>query len=349
EELRQRLPHGGTRFLARHLAVPESTLRRWRSRHRRGQTIRRKPGLAKPRPLPIAGLREHLHALHHGNHRSAGTGKLHDALRDSLSRRDTDALVARLRERHHQHQKDHTLHLTWHRPNLVWAIDATHLRTSPQDPGVHPVLARDLASHFHFQPLLLEAESADANLQWLRHLIELHGPPLFLKRDNGSPFNTDPINELLAQYGILPLNSPICQPTYNGAIEHGIGAFKRELAGLLDPSLPIAHQPALPRLVHAVTHLRNTRRRRSLGGISPATAYHHHPHFAPSALIRRQIFEWISARAEATLGMPWETSDHHARSAAWRRAVEAWLRCQGLVTVSRTPKPSPIFATQKRS
>jgi hypothetical protein len=329
--------------------VPESTLRRWRARHRRGQPLRRKPGPAKPQALPTAGLRERLRALRHGRHRSGGAGPLHDQLRDSLSRRDTDALVARLRNRHKRHRRRHLLHITWHLPNLAWAIDATLLRTSPRDPGLHAVLVRDLASHFHFEPPLLEAESADDNLEWLRQLIARHGPPLFLKRDNGSPFNTDPIDELLVDHGILPLNSPILTPAYNGAIEHGIGAFKRELAGLLDPARPVADQTALSRLVRATTHLRNTRRRRSLGGISPATAYHHHAPFAPSAAERRHIFEWISARTEGTLGTKWETSDHHARNAAWRRAVDAWLRCQGLVTVSRKQKPSPIFATQKRS
>jgi hypothetical protein len=45
----------------------------------------------------------------------------------------------------------------------------------------------------------------------------------------------------------------------------------------------------------------------------------------------------------------WEMSDHHARAAAWRRAVVVWLRCQQLITVSRKPQPSPLFTTQIRS
>jgi hypothetical protein len=125
--------------------VPDSTLRRWRTRHRRGQPPRRKPGPAKTEPLPVDRLRSRLRTLLHGKNRSAGTGKLHDALRDSLSRRDTDALVARLRGRHKRHRRNRTLHLTWHQPNLAWAIDATLLRTSPRDPGLHAVLVRDLA------------------------------------------------------------------------------------------------------------------------------------------------------------------------------------------------------------
>ena len=134
------------------------------------------------------------------------------------------------------------LHITWHHPNLCWAIDATWLRTSPKDPGVHAVLARDLASHFHFEPLLLDAENAESNLRWLLGLINRHGAPMVLKRDNGSPFNTPEIDDLLAARGILPLNSPVCHPRYNGAIEHGIGSFKRELETLLDANKPIAQQ-----------------------------------------------------------------------------------------------------------
>jgi hypothetical protein len=40
------------------------------------------------------------------------------------------------------------------------------------------VLARDLASHFHFPPLVLPAESAAANLVWLDQLCANHGAPL---------------------------------------------------------------------------------------------------------------------------------------------------------------------------
>lgn len=329
--------------------MPASTLRRWRSRHRRGRPILGTPGPPKAAPLPVHQLRSRLGALRHANHRSGGVAGLHEDFAGSLSRRELNAVIARQRDRDKQRRRGAFHHLTWHQPNLAWAIDATLLRTSPHDPGIRAVLARDLASHLHFQPLLLEAESAEANLEWLRGLIARHGPPLFLKRDNGSPFNTDGIDDFLASLGILPLNSPVRCPRYNGAIEHGIGSFKRELLGLLDPAVPVATQPSLPQLVAAVTHLRNASPRRSLAGHTPATAYHHVPHFAPGAARRRDIFEWISAHAEDTLGAPWETSDHHARAAAWRRAVDAWLRCQGLITVSQTYKPSPLFAALKRS
>lgn len=300
-------------------------------------------------PLPIHQLRCRLGALRHGNHRSGGVAGLHEDFAGSLSRRELNAVIARQRDRHKRRRRRALLRLTWHQPNLAWAIDATLLRTSPDDPGIRGVLVRDLASHFHFEPLLLEAESAEANLRWLHRLVDCHGPPLFLKRDNGSPFNTEEIDAFLASRGILPLNSPVRCPRYNGAIEHGIGSFKADFIELLDPEIPIDAQPLVPRLVHAVTHLRNASERRSLAGLTPAIAYHHVPRFAPTAAQRRQTFEWISARVEDTLGTPWETSDHHARAAAWRRAVAAWLRCQGLITVSRKPKPSPLFVALKRS
>ena len=303
----------------------------------------------KLRSLPVSELRRHLRELRHASKRSHGAGAIHANFHESLSRREADALIARLRERDKRRRRDRTLHLTWKHPNLCWAMDATWLRTSPHDPGVHAVLARDLASHFHFEPLVLKAENAQANREWLHRLIKRHGPPMVLKRDNGSPFNTPEIDDLLAAYGILPLNSPVCQPTYNGAIEHGIGSFKRELAELLDPGKPIAEQAALPQLVRAVTHLRNARSRRSLRGTSPATAYHQHPHFKRTRMERYQIFEWILGHAQAKLGTTWETSDHYARSAAWRRSVETWLRCQDLINVTRNPKPSPHFEPQKRS
>jgi hypothetical protein len=329
--------------------VAPSTLRRWQSRHRRGQPIFSPPGPKKLGNIPASELRRQLRDLRHGTKRSHGAGAIHATFSQSLSRREADDLVARLRERDNRKRRRELLHVTWQQPNLCWAIDATWLRSHPEDPGVHAVLARDLASHFHFEPLLLKAENAHANLQWLMGLIDRYGPPMVLKRDNGSPFNTPEIDDLLAARGILPLNSPVCQPSYNGAIEHGIGSFKRELETLIDPGKPIDLQMALPQLVRAVTHLRNARPRRSLRRISPATAYHQHAHYAPTRVERYQIFEWILGHAQAKLETTWETSDHYARAATWRRSVETWLRCQGLISVTRNPKPSPHFEPQKRS
>ena len=42
----------------------------------------------------------------------------------------------------------------------------------------------------------------------LAKLFRRHGAPLFLKRDNGSPLNHAAVNAVLAEFGVIPLNSP---------------------------------------------------------------------------------------------------------------------------------------------
>ena len=108
----------------------------------------------------MADFRSQVVQLHHGTKRTRGTGAIVRNFSDWLSRRRVQSFVARLRQNLLRWQREVKLHVTWHLPNLAWAIDALQLRTSPADPGVVVVLARDLASNFHFEPLVLKAESA---------------------------------------------------------------------------------------------------------------------------------------------------------------------------------------------
>ena len=55
---------------------------------------------------------------------------------------------------------------------------------------------------------------------------ELHGPPLVVKSDNGSVFGAPAMETLLHDFGVLHLFSPPGTPSYNGAIEAGIGSLK---------------------------------------------------------------------------------------------------------------------------
>jgi hypothetical protein len=42
---------------------------------------------------------------------------------------------------------------------------------------------------------------------FLEAAFKEHGPPLFFKRDNGSPFNCCEVDQVLARHWVLPLNS----------------------------------------------------------------------------------------------------------------------------------------------
>lgn len=289
----------------------------------------------------MALFRSRVARLRHGPKRTLGTGPLLRAARHAVSRRRLRAFIRGLRRRHLRRLRDSKLRVTWRLPNLAWAVDAFLLRTSPADPGLVVVLARDLASHFHFEPLLLPAESAAANLRWLQRLCAKHGPPLLLKRDNGSPFNAAAIDAFLARNLVLPLNSPVRRPSYNGAAEHGVGSCKRAILGALDPDLPVPEPRRLLPLLRAVILHHNARPRRSLGGLSPLQIYFRQHRRAWSRRQRADIFGWISAHAQVTLEAKRESPDQHDRAAAWRSAVVAWLRCRQLISVSPNTQPSP--------
>jgi transposase InsO family protein len=120
-------------------------------------------------------------------------------------------------------QTFHVLH--WTRPGSVWAIDFHGPR--PAVDGLYPFLfaVRDLASGRQLLWLPVEDECAATAKGALRSLFLIHGEPLVLKCDNGSAFGADAVQELLWQWNVKTLFSPPRLPSYNGAIEAGIGSL----------------------------------------------------------------------------------------------------------------------------
>jgi transposase InsO family protein len=138
------------------------------------------------------------------------------ALADILQR------YRRLWRRLHR-QPVHVLH--WTRPGSVWAIDF-HGPRPPVD-GTDPDLlaVRDLACGFQLLWLPVHDVTAATVIRQLTLLFLLHGAPLVLKSDNGSAFGATAVQELLQRWQVRTLFSPPRRPSYNGAIEAGIGSL----------------------------------------------------------------------------------------------------------------------------
>jgi transposase InsO family protein len=118
----------------------------------------------------------------------------------------------------------HVLH--WQRPGAVWAMDYA-APPLPLEEGYSALLAvRDLASGQQLLWLPVAEATAATTVAALLWLFALHGAPLVLKMDNGSPFVAAATRELLGQWQVEPLYSPARRPQYNGAIEAGIGSLK---------------------------------------------------------------------------------------------------------------------------
>ena len=307
-------------------------LLRWRQRTSAGQPALAPPGPKKSGPLPLAEVQAEIAALRHGRRRSHGTTALQARHQGSISRRALARLVAEERNRQNAGRRQTCKHVRWHAPNVAWAIDATERGRDRRGRKLYVHAVQDLCTRYRFAPLAALESTGPAVAAHLDKLFRRHGPPLFLKRDNGSPLNAEPVNVVLAHHGVIPLNSPARYPRYNGAIEKGIREMKLALGEcLVRPALwqPTAVAPYLL----AVHHALNCRPRRSLHGHTACEAYYHQPHVRYTKRARLAVFEWLRGHAIDRISQL-ETIDHRSVLAAWRRAAETWLRCQGLITVS---------------
>src|SRR6185437_8497729 len=328
-----------TRQLCAGLALSLSTLRRWQQRAQNGQPLLRQPGPKKTGPLPLEQLRERIRQLPHRHQRTHGTGLLSEQYRNGLSRRDLAVLVRDERDRQKRERRRTLKRIAWKEPNLAWAIDATEYGADQRGRKLIIIATQDLAARYQFPPLLTLKTRGDEVADYLRGLFDRHGAPLFLKRDNGSIFNDRAVDAVLAEHCVIPLNSPARYPRYNGAIEKAIREMKQQWTEGMP--LPAIWQPKhVAPFAHALNHLKNCRRRRSLGGHTAAETYSHQPPSRFGKRERHDTFEWISNHSNAIL-QRMEKPNRRSADAAWRQATETWLRCQGLITVSLNQKVLP--------
>jgi len=117
-------------------------------------------------------------------------------------------VAAQQRLDQNQQQQRQYKRITWKEPNLAWAIDATQYGRDRSGRKLFVVATTDLASRYCFDPLGTVNPSGEEVAHYLRTLFRQHGPPLFLKRDNGGIFNNQTVDALLARECVIPLNSP---------------------------------------------------------------------------------------------------------------------------------------------
>jgi transposase InsO family protein len=319
-------------------AVPYSSVMRWRHRHRRGLPVWQVPGPKKTVPLDGAEFYPLLRQMDHGRVRSRGTTELYARFAASLSRRQLGALVQEQRQDQLATMK--RIHWLW--AGLAWSCDATEY--GPEANLIIPV--QDLASRYRFAPLVTDHLDGRQIAAHLERLFRQHGPPLFLKRDNGSPFNHHAVDQLLARFGVLPLNNPPHFPRYNGAMEKGIRDFKaaldrrhqRAAAGLTDFALT----------VELTAHELNHQPRRCLNGCTACAVFHDDAqHLRWSMRQRQTIFRLLLHQFGQIVGST-AKGNQHAPATLWRVTVEAWLRCQGLISVRQNQKTNVSTTSPKK-
>lgn len=328
-----------TGALCARLALPASSLRRWRQRQCQGRPLLQTPGPKKLQPLPVQQLQDKVCGLRHGRRRTRQTGALYQEYAEAISRRDLAVWVSTARAQSQRAHRQNLLRVEWLQANVVWAMDATETRGA--NGKVNLIATRELASRFFLAPSVSLRPDGEFVAEHLRRLFQRQEPPLLLKRDNGSIFNAAPVNAVLAEFAVIPLNSPAYYPPYNGAIENGIKELKRTWLAALPQPLP-ASVEFLGKTAEAVAHQRNCLPRRILAGRSAAQAFYAQP-LRFTRRERQQIFQWLYDRWSDTLSHM-ETVNRCSADAVWRDVVVGWLRCQRLIDINPKPKLLPYFA-----
>lgn len=307
--------------------IPCATVLRWRARARAGEPPVEKAGPRKKEPPQL--LQHQIQQLPHGRRRTAGTGALYQQWSDFISRREFQELVAQER----QNRIDDMKRIQWLKPGVAWSLDTTGYGS--EQIKITPL--RDLASKYQVpSPLVQPTEDGTRIALYLDLMFRKEGPPMFLKRDLGSPLNCQAVDEVLERHRVLPLNSPPGYPRYNGSMERGM----RDLKAALDQQRMQAADVPLALEVELVTHKLNHRRLRSLGGLTPCQVYHDpHRRLRVHGAVRKRIFfeifeqfwQFAQCRPER---------NRHSLNAGWRLIVEDWLRRQRWITVRVNQQPN---------
>ena len=328
--------------LCRVVGVPYGSFRRWKARLGQQLPTRVRPGPKKVVPLQLAELRGAVDGLDHGSQRSRGTGALGRHYQAQISRRELAALITTARRALAAQRQADRCHVTWHVPGLVWAVDDTELaRSSHQSLRLHQV--QDLASRYKFRPWVGEQIVGETVAARLEQLFLQHGAPLVLKRDNGGNLNQTTVDEILARYWVVPLNSPRQYPPYNGGIERAVRELKAPLRASLRTSGPT---PAIEvqHWAECLAHDLNHRKRRALQGQIACRVFQDARPVLQSYTLRkrREVFDEINALTwtllQAQGGCTQDEADRIRRV-----AVEAWLQQHQVITITQNHRVLPVF------
>ena len=308
--------------------ISYASFMRWRKRMEAGGDPVCRPGPQKVEPLDLSALREQLRALHHGRRRTAGTGELYREHQQTISRRDLNRLVREERDRQRQ-ERDRIHHrVHWRVPRLIWAMDDSEYQPDKRYPKAYLHLVQDLGSRYKLAPLVAPHLARGGQIAaHLQRLFASHGPPLFLKRDNGRNLNHHRVEDVLAEFLVIPINSPCGYPQYNGGIERAQGEVKSQLRQHGDqPQAFLAIQAELD--VQEMNH----RRRPGLGNRTPCAVFTSGAEQARTYTRRKrkEIYEIIKEKTLELIDLQRYDTD-----TAWRMAVETWLLDHHFITVAK--------------
>jgi hypothetical protein len=328
--------------LCRTLQLPLSSFNRWRMRIRKKEAVVKRPGPKKVVPFDVSVLDTEIRLLDHGWKRSAGTTELYQRYRFSVSRRELGWMIEQVRRDLASDYRRHLRRIEWQRPGVAWAMDGTEYDVGLSS-KIYLCNMQDLGSRYKFLPLAGEYPVGEEIAGYLSEAFDRYGAPLVLKRDNEGNMNHSAVNDVLEEFFVLPLNSPEYYAPYNGAIEESQREVKSCLREKVGLSI-VECQDHIGAYAEAVVHDLNHRIRPCLDGKTSCQMF-----FVPTdkpaftKRERREIYDIIMDKVERIL-LTMKQSRQDVREAAWRIALESWLRSKGYIKVYINQKCHPILS-----
>lgn len=177
----------------------------------------------------------------------------------------------------------------------------------------------------------------------LERSFKKFGPPLILKRDNGSDLDCGAVNEMLSRWHVLPLNSPAYYPRYNGAMERAVQEVKNGIKKRI-PSVACSAPVPTQFLAELCDHELNQRGRRSLKGRNACEVFARRtrPMKRYGRKKRKEVVIEIKKLALMILE-ELQLDGPRAAGAALRTATETWLQQNGLIAVTKNLSVTPLI------
>ena len=323
----ERIPYT---LVSREFHLGYSTVMRWKRRRHNHEVIIGMPGPKKTEPIDLQALATQVKQLDHGIKKTMGTATLYHSHQDQISRRDLQLMVQSVRKIANTPDN----HIEWVSPGVVWSIDDTQYRNTKLQQ------VQDLSSRYKFKIFISRAMTAEKIAKHLDKLFNQYGAPLFLKRDNAGNLNHALVNKVLTDHWVIPFNSPVCYPPYNGGIEKSQYEVKQWLRR---HSYPGMTEDLFKSLAEIALHDLNHSPRRVLAGENACEVFFRDKRKNRfDKRQRKEVFEWIKQTAVGLLGQ----NDRHMKqkqNTAWRMAVKLWLEKNGCVKIEKLQKVSPNF------
>jgi hypothetical protein len=312
------------------------TLMRWKRRLANGQAAVEKRGPKKIRPLNLNELKAKIRDLDHGAKRSCGIGQLHGAYAGCISRRELNQLVRQARRETNRRRKAEACRVRWLRPNLAWAIDDCRKSDTAVSGTLHLHNLTDLCSRYKLPPIASgHLPCGEEVAGHLAHLFNRFGPPLFCKRDNGGNLNHATVDEVLEDAWVIPINSPLCTPSYNGSIERTQREFKDYLKRW---QWKADKMESFFLLAETAAHELNHNPRRCLNNRTACGSYFGSNRVRYSKRQRRSAYRWIRDLAtEISI----RAGKSKITNVEWRVAAKQWLLKNGLIKIITAGEVSP--------